>query len=153
MYLLAKFGVHRSYGNGDSSSYINSYMNEYLEKSSTQRLDAPYWKIFKIRNRISLNGWTKKIQAIISVTLYKQMQKKYQRILLWVWEYLHPSPRKTSLTTYFTTFFKFFHLMLKEFKARQQKKNQNFHFHFAAIANAFFWWLHYKILFKILNVK
>ena len=33
MYLLAKFGVHRSYGNGDSSSYINSYMNEYLEKT------------------------------------------------------------------------------------------------------------------------
>ena len=152
MDLLAKFGGHRSYGNGDSSSYINSYMNEYLEKSSTQRLDPPYWKIFKIRNRISLNGWTKKIQAIISVTLYKQMQKKYQRILLWVWEYLHPSPRKTSLTTYFT-FFKFFHLMLKEFKARQQKKNQNLHFHFAAIANAFSWWLHYKILFKILNVK
>ena len=27
MYLLARFGSHRSFGNGDINSYINSYMN------------------------------------------------------------------------------------------------------------------------------
>ena len=32
MYLLAKFGSHRSYGNGDIKSYFSSYMNT-LEKA------------------------------------------------------------------------------------------------------------------------
>ena len=32
MYLLAKFGGHRSYRNGDINSYINSYMDT-LEKN------------------------------------------------------------------------------------------------------------------------
>ena len=32
MYLLAKFGSHRSYGNGDINSYMSSYMNT-LEKA------------------------------------------------------------------------------------------------------------------------
>ena len=32
MYLLAKFGSHRSYGNGDINSYINSCLNT-LEKA------------------------------------------------------------------------------------------------------------------------
>ena len=27
MYLLVKFGGHRSYGNGDTNDYIHSYMN------------------------------------------------------------------------------------------------------------------------------
>ena len=31
MYLLAKFGSHRSFGNGDINSYINSYMNNLGE--------------------------------------------------------------------------------------------------------------------------
>ena len=33
MYLLAKFGDHRSYGNGDIHSYIKSYMGT-LEKAT-----------------------------------------------------------------------------------------------------------------------
>ena len=35
MYLLAKFGGHRSHGNGDINSYINSYMITWQEAELT----------------------------------------------------------------------------------------------------------------------
>ena len=37
MYLLAKFGDHRSYRNGDTNSYINSYM-DILKKTKLTAL-------------------------------------------------------------------------------------------------------------------
>ena len=58
MYLLPKFGCHRSYGNGD----INSYMN--TSESWTHCIDFQYWEILKIRNtdwqfQSSGHGWQK----------------------------------------------------------------------------------------------
>ena len=49
MYLLVTLGIHRSYGNGDINSYINSHMNT-LEKNWIHRLGQQYEEIFKIRN-------------------------------------------------------------------------------------------------------
>ena len=37
MYLVAKFGGHRSYGNGDTNSYINSYTNTPKKLNSPPR--------------------------------------------------------------------------------------------------------------------
>ena len=50
MYLLTKFGSHKSYGNKNINFYINKFLHEHLGKSWTQRLGLPYWEIFKIRN-------------------------------------------------------------------------------------------------------
>ena len=41
MYLLVKFGSHRSYGNGDMNSFISSYMNT-LEKAELTTSDCHY---------------------------------------------------------------------------------------------------------------
>ena len=41
MYLLVKFGSHRSYGNGDMNSFISSYMNT-LEKAELTTSDRHY---------------------------------------------------------------------------------------------------------------
>ena len=49
MYLLVTLGIHRSYGNGDINSYINSHMNT-LEKNWIHRVGQQYEEIFKIRN-------------------------------------------------------------------------------------------------------
>ena len=41
MYLLVKFGSHRSYGNGDMNSFISSYMNT-LEKAELTSSDRHF---------------------------------------------------------------------------------------------------------------
>ena len=42
MYLLAKFGDHRSYRNGDINCYIKSYMDaSYMDVSKKAELTAP----------------------------------------------------------------------------------------------------------------
>ena len=67
MYLLAKVGGHRSYGNRDINSYINSYMDTF---------DKSYCEIFKIRNtdlqlRSPRFGWQKNEK--------KKMKKKKKK--------------------------------------------------------------------------
>ena len=62
MYLLAKFSGHRSYGNGDINSYINSYMN--ISEKAERTAQPPILRHFQnqetdLQFRSPRHGWQK----------------------------------------------------------------------------------------------